>query len=170
MGRAGLLGAAAALASTAALLAAPAGAGAASCAPRTLVVWLDTHPGPAAGSTYYKLEFTNLSARTCTLYGYPGVSAAAVDGRRLGAPASRDTQHPPRSVVLPAGGSAFAQLQITQARNFPRGVCRPAIAAGLRVYPPGATKAQAVPFPFLACTRGPAVVLHIEAVQRDRRS
>ena len=73
-----LAGAAVACAALLTAVAAPAPAGAARaprCATSGLVVWLDTQGDGAAGSIYYKLELTNLSRHTCTLLGYPGVSA-----------------------------------------------------------------------------------------------
>jgi hypothetical protein len=139
---------------------------AARCLTRELVVWLDTRPNHAAGSAYYTLEFTNLSPRTCTLRGYPGVSAVALNGHRLGTPASRNNAHPSRVVTLASGTSATAVLQIANADNFPRALCRPTTAAALRVYPPGAPAAKLIPFPFLACMRTGTVFLHVEAVQR----
>ena len=86
-----------ALAAVAGPLAAPAGAAAAATAPKcatsSLVVWLDTDGNGSAGSVYYNLEFTNLSARTCTLTGYPGVSAVGLGGGQLGpVPAAGTTQ------------------------------------------------------------------------------
>jgi Domain of unknown function (DUF4232) len=38
------------------------------------VVWLNTQADHAAGSSYYELEFTNLSGHACALQGFPGVS------------------------------------------------------------------------------------------------
>ena len=35
-------------------------------------MWLNPEGSGTAGSFYYKLEFVNLSGRTCTLAGYPG--------------------------------------------------------------------------------------------------
>lgn len=104
-------------------------AGVPSCASSGLVVWLDTQPGHAAGSTYYRLEFTNLSGRACTLRGYPGVSAVAMNRRRLGAAAARNPVHPSRPVTLRQGASATAVLQITDVHNLPQAACRPVTAA-----------------------------------------
>lgn len=149
--------------------AAPATAAAATstamCPTSGLVVWLDTQANGAAGSSYYKLEFTNLSAHACTLRGYPGVSAVNLAGRQLGSPASRNNAHPARLVRLASGATATAVLQITDAHNFPGAACRPATAAGLRVYPPSETASRRVPFPFLACARSGPHYLHAEAVQ-----
>jgi Protein of unknown function (DUF4232) len=58
------------------------------CATSGLVVWLNVPPGnDYAGGAYYYLEFTNQSGHTCTLSGYPGVSAVSLNGSRLGSPA-----------------------------------------------------------------------------------
>ena len=50
------------------------------CATSGLVVWMDTNGNGAAGTIYYELQFTNLSGQTCTLTGYPGVSAVKLNG------------------------------------------------------------------------------------------
>jgi len=139
------------------------GRGAARCATATTVVWIDTAGDAAAGSVYYRLKFTNLAARTCTLVGFPGVSAVDLAGGRLGSPASRNSARP--SVVeLVSGGTASAVLRIAQAANFPRSACRPTMAAGLRVYAPNATASKVVPFPLAACARPGPVYLTVDAV------
>lgn len=149
-----------------AAVATPSHAATPACASRSLVVWLNTQGGTAAGSSYYKLEFTNLSARACTLRGYPGVSAIGADGLQLGSPAGRNPAHAARTVTIARGGSAVAVLQITDAHNFPPASCRLVTAVGLRVYAPGATQAKTIPFPFPACSKTGSVTLHAEAVQR----
>src|SRR5437762_720024 len=72
---------------------------AARCTTGRLVVWMDTEGNGAAGSVFYKLQFTNLSSHRCTLFGYPGVSAVDLHGHRLGSPAARLNAHP-RHVTL----------------------------------------------------------------------
>lgn len=148
------------------LVAAPSvsGATATRCSTNGLVVWLDTRGNGAAGSIYYQLELTNLSGRTCTLRGYPGVSAITLTGRQIGAPATRNPAHPARTVTLRPRATAIAVLQVAEAANFPRNLCRPTTAAGLRVYPPNGTVAKTIPFPFAACTRTSAHVLTVQAV------
>ena len=136
------------------------------CSTARLVVWLGGQGGRTAGSTYYKLELTNLSGRACTLRGYPGVSAVSLAGRRLGSAASRNAVHPPRSITLRSGATATAVLQVVDVHNLPRASCDPTTAAGLRVYPPGQTASKLVPFPFLACARGGPQYLSVEVVQR----
>jgi Protein of unknown function (DUF4232) len=136
-----------------------------NCATAQLVVWLDTTAGHAAGSTYYTLEFTNLSPSACTLTGYPGVSAFDLRGRMIGSPAARNPAHPVRPVTLRPGAAATAVLQIVDAHNFQRAACRSTTAAGLRVYPPNQSAAKMVPFPFLACLRIGPHYLTVEAVR-----
>jgi len=137
-----------------------------ACASSGLVVWLNTESGgAAAGSTYYKLEFTNLSGRTCTLRGYPGVSAVDLGGLQLGSPAGRNPMRPVRTITLSPGASADAVLQIADAYNYPPATCHRKLAAGLRVYPPNQTQAKPVPFPFVACSRPGPVYLHVTAIR-----
>jgi hypothetical protein len=137
------------------------------CATAGIVVWLDNQAGgAAAGSTYFKLEFTNLSGRACTLRGYPGVSAIDLRGRQLGRAAGRNPTRPSSRVTLMPGASAAAVLQIADVHNYPAATCHRTTAAGLRVYPPNQTHSKAVPFPFLACSRAGPTYLHIAPVQR----
>jgi hypothetical protein len=134
------------------------------CATNGLVAWLDTQGNGAAGSVYYKLELTNLSGHACTLTGYPGVSAIDLRGRQLGKAAARNpTLVRPRTIRLASGASAAAVLRVTDVGVFPASSCRPVTAAGLRVYPPSQTAARVVPFPFRACSSGPAY-LHVAPV------
>ena len=69
-----------------------------------------------------------------------------------------------RTLVLASGGTASAVLQINDVGVFTSSVCRPLTAAGLRVYPPNATEAKVVPFPFRACSHPGSAYLHVEAV------
>jgi Protein of unknown function (DUF4232) len=136
-----------------------------TCSAATLVVWLDTQGDHAAGSTYFQLRFTNLGP-ACTLRGFPGVSAVDLAGRQLGRPASRDRSVSSRAVTLTPGASAKAVLRLTNVHNFPQSACRPASAAGLRVYPPNETRSKLVPFPFGACAGSP-VFLFVRALQKS---
>jgi hypothetical protein len=136
-----------------------------TCGTSRLVVWLDTSGNGAAGSVFYKLEFTNLSAHTCSLLGYPGVSAVDVSGRQLGSSASRDASRTPRVIRLLSGATVAAALRIVDTRNFSPSTCRPVTAAGLRIYPPNATNWKLIPFPFSACSRGIPIYMSVQAVR-----
>ena len=151
----------------------PTGALAAStptCATSGLVIWLNQEGGGGAlGSIYYKLELTNLSGHTCTLYGFPGVAAVDLAGRQLGLAAAREST-PKKGLVTLAGGvstltnheTATAIVRIVDVGALPG--CRPVAAAGLRVYPPGQTPSKVIPFPFETCTRGGRSSLLVQAV------
>lgn len=111
--------------------------------------------GGTAGSTYYPLEFTNISHHACTLNGYPGVSAYGNSGGQVGPAATRNGQHH-GTVTLAAGATAHAILRVEDWGA----VCSAKVnAAGLKVYPPGVRKAEPVPFAFGACAhRGVLIV------------
>jgi hypothetical protein len=143
-----------------------AGAATPSCATRSLVVWLDTNGDGTAGSTFYKLHFTNLSPDRCTLTGFPGVSAVDLAGRRLGSPAARDTHTRVRTVTLGSGRTATAVLQVADTGVFTAADCGAVTAAGLRVFPPNRTRSKVVPLPFSACSRAGPAYLHVRAVTR----
>lgn len=135
------------------------------CTTAGLEVWLGVGGGGAtAGSTFYPMELTNVSHRTCQLFGFPGVSAVAA-GTQAGRPAARDHSVPARTVTLHAGATAHVVLQITNVGVFTPAACRPVTAGGLRVFPPGATRAATVPFRFRACSASGPVFLHVTAVQ-----
>jgi hypothetical protein len=143
-------------------------AAAGRCATSGLVVWLDTQGNGAAGSFYYTLEFTNLSGHSCTLAGYPGVSALSLGGIRLGRSAGRNAAHPTKTVTLANGASATAVLRLTDVGAFSPSQCGLVTAAGLRVYPPNQTASKVIPYPFAACSHssGP-VYLNVESVQKS---
>jgi Protein of unknown function (DUF4232) len=125
----------------------------------------------AAGSTYYPLDFTNTSAASCELYGYPGVSfvtTPAGTGRQIGAAALRGTAFAKVAVTLAPGQTAHAWLKVAEAGNYPASSCQPATAGGLRVYPPGQTEAGYVSHRFSACSSGRATLLTVLPVRSGK--
>jgi hypothetical protein len=134
------------------------------CTTAGLKVWLGQGSG-AAGSVYYPLELTNISGRWCTLYGYPGVSAVGDRGHQLGRAAGRDPSVRPRLVVVAPGRTAHAVVRIVDVGDYPKRICRPVTAKGLRVYPPNRYAAAYVPFGFRACSAMGPVYLSVRAVQ-----
>jgi hypothetical protein len=135
-----------------------------SCLTSGLVIWLDTAGNGAAGSVYYNLYFTNLSARTCRLRGYPRVSAVNLVGRQVGRAASRESVQKPTTVTLPREATAAALLRIVDAANFTASACHEATAAGLRIYPPGKARSKVIPFPFKVCSLTGVGVLSVRAL------
>jgi hypothetical protein len=106
-----------------------------------------------AGSVYYPLVFTNASAASCTMYGYPGAALVSAPGAGVvGAPAVRDPTFPAEVVTLAPGGQAHASLQVGVASNYPASACIPAIANWLQVFPPGGYAALYVSFTAQTCT------------------
>jgi len=150
--------------------------GAAQCATSRLRISLATGSGPgthasrghgrSAGISVSTLEFTNVSGIACALSGYPGVAAYGAGGAQIGNAAGRDTSVTARRIVLAPGATAHAAV----AASVSAGSCRPVVATGLRVVPPGQSAARyirhAIPACGLAGRRAP-VFLHVRAVQPD---
>jgi hypothetical protein len=165
---------AAALASTSGVSASASTPG---CATSGLVVWMNTRGDGYAGGVSYTLNFTNLSGHSCTLRGYPGVSAVTLTGRRIGSPAGWVKMRA-GTVTLANGATATANLQASDAANYgtkcflPGPQPSPAhpgklpTAAGLRVYPPNQRASKVIPFPIGACASSGPVWLQAGPVQK----
>ena len=133
------------------------------CRSSALEVWLGVGAGgAAAGSTYMPVEFTNTGSASCTLYGYPGVSAWS--SSQLGSAASRNSQFASKTVTLASGATAHAVLQITDVGNYPPSTCAPATATTLHVYPPGSFTSQDIAFRLRACSKAGPTYLSVTAV------
>jgi hypothetical protein len=151
----------------------PAAAATPTCRSSQLVTWLDTNGNGAAGTVFYALNFTNIGS-TCTLRGFPGVSAVSQNGHQLGSAAAREKNVKVKPITLKgtAGGnasnasSAQATLGIVEAGNFPASACHQTTASGLRVYAPNQNAATFVPYPFAACSRSGPAYLKVTAVKR----
>ena len=130
-----------------------------ACATSGLDVWLDTNGSSALGHTGYQLKITNLSGSTCTLFGYPGVSAVTLTGTQIGSAAARDGTAP-HTVTLANGATTHALVGITDAGVTPASQCHPVTGGGLRVYPPNQTQSKVVPSPFPGRSRsGPTYLV-----------
>src|ERR1017187_3183520 len=128
------------------------------CATSNLVIWLNTVGSGAAGSSYYNLDFTNLSAHSCTLKGYPGVSGVSLANDQVGSSAARDNAVAPAVITLTSArtarglesartrNTATVILRITEVENYPISMCSQISAAGLRVYPPGHRASKVIGF------------------------
>ncbi len=107
----------------------------------------------AAGTIYTPLIFTNRSDRTCTLYGYPGVSWVTGDnGTQVNDPFKRSEQRKKTTVTLKPGGTANAVLQQVNAGVVDDAECKPESIRGLRIYPPDETTSIFVSLPGQACS------------------
>ncbi len=123
-------------------------ASAARCTSSHLAVWLgDGEGGGTAGRTYYPLEFSNIGHASCTLYGYPGVSAWGLGGVQVGVPATKNnTAH--GTVTIRTGGTAHAIVAFV---DWGALCSTGKKALGLKVYPPGQTRSQTIDFPLTVC-------------------
>ncbi|WP_037075432.1 DUF4232 domain-containing protein [Pseudonocardia spinosispora] len=111
--------------------------------------------GGAAGSVYQSLRFTNVSGKTCTLQGFPGVSYVTGDnGTQVGEPAVRVGTKGDVVTVAP-GATASVELGMVNVGNYDAAVCKPTPVKGLRVYPPNETASLFIPSPGTGCAGTP---------------
>ena len=151
-----------ALASSAGSETASAPATAGRCVESDLTDWIGVPGNGTAGSNYYELEISDTSSATCTLYGFPGVSALGPGGVRLGSAAGRNSGYGKEQLItLQQGETAHVVLQITDTGNYPPSQCRAKKADALQVYAPGAYRAKKIPFSFEACSKSGPVYLHV---------
>lgn len=154
------------------------GAATPACTSAQLVIWINTTGNGAAGSSYYNVNLTNLGPGSCTLEGYPGVSAVSLSNQQVGSAAGRDSATHAQLVTLTSAKSArgletsttsntaTAILQITEVENFPTPICHQIAAAGLRFFPPGDRSSKIIPFPVAACAKAGPEYLHVQAVEK----
>jgi hypothetical protein len=134
------------------------------CTTSQLEVWLGLGAGEeTAGSTYYPMEFTNVSGNTCYLYGFPGVSAWTT--HQVGSPAKWVQPSLKSTVTLRPGATAHTVLQIADVSNFPHSECVPVTATGPRVIPPGAFTSTFIPFRFRACSVVGTIFMFVRPIQ-----
>jgi hypothetical protein len=122
------------------------------CTNGQLAAWVNVSGGSgAAGTIYYPLELTNISSHSCTLIGYPGVSADNAKGKQLGDAARRNSVYAARLVTVPAGGTVHVLFGYSDAEVTTSG-CKPTTASTLRVYPPNLTRSALTFFSLPVCT------------------
>ncbi|MET9390499.1 DUF4232 domain-containing protein [Streptomyces sp. NPDC006624] len=91
---------------------------------------------PGAGQRNFPVVLTNVSSRTCTLYGYPGAAFVDASGRQLG-PDPKRTPGDPATVRLAPGDSAWAGLRYASPETSGADT---AVPAALLVTPPDERK------------------------------
>jgi hypothetical protein len=119
-------------------------------------------PQLAAGASY-TLEFTNVSAHACSLYGYPEVTAYA--GAQLGSAAVDDTSVRAQPVVLEPGATAHSVLSITGTGQFQPTACAQVTAPELRVMLPDRARPAFVPIRLAACSRRGPAFMTVQPIQ-----
>lgn len=134
------------------------------CNTSELSITLDNQQG-AAGSRLFDLTFTNTGSTECALQGFPGVSLVGFqNGTQIGAPADREPTATP-VVQLQPGESTIAGLKLSRAENYDLDFCSPADVDGLRIYPPGETRAAFIHrADITGCTNEAVSLLSIKAV------
>ncbi len=120
------------------------------CLTRNLKVSLGPANG-AAGTTFYPLKFVNTGTTSCTLTGYPGVSAVTGGGKQIGSPASRNNTKF-QTVTLAPGKSRSATVGIVDTGNFSATSCAPVTAAGLKIIPPNQSASVTLKKKFSTCS------------------
>jgi Protein of unknown function (DUF4232) len=146
------------------------------CATSGLEAWLGLGAAVSgvyrANGTYYALEFTNVSDRACSLYGYPEVSAYAegavtggqVAGGQIGSAAIRDTSVRPQPVTLAPGATAHAVLRVVVTASRQPAGCAEVAAEELRVTLPQHGRPSIVPAHIPVCAKS-HVSLSVQAIQ-----
>lgn len=139
-------------------------AAAAACPSADLGVTAAATQG-TAGSVYATVTFTNRGSRTCSLYGYPGVSIGTGGPYHQVGFAAVENPSPPRELVtLSPGAVASAVLQVAEAGNYSASQCRPERTSEMKVYPPNQTQALYTPFSATGCA-GSVRLLTVSVVQ-----
>jgi hypothetical protein len=138
--------------------------GPARCPTRSLVAKLGLSQG-TAGSVYQVIDFTNISAVTCTLYGYPGVSlAGGTPVTQIGLAATENPKPPRELVTLGSGGTVNALLRIVDIGVYSPSKCGPVQATDLQIFPPNQTTPIYVAYRTMMCSK-PLNVLSVSVVQ-----
>jgi hypothetical protein len=125
--------------------------------------WVAVSQGSgAAGTIYYPLEFTNTSGHTCSLFGYPGVSAISRTGQQLGSPAGWGSLSGAQRVILAPGATAHTILAYHDAAVSTEPGCDPVSTTfELRVYPPDQRLATYAAFDLEACSHTGVIYMNI---------
>ena len=125
-------------------------------------MWVAADQGNgAAGTIFYPLEFTNLSAHSCSLHGFAGVSAIDRDGHQLGSPAGWDSGTS-TTVILAPGATAHAVLAYHDAVLGQSPGCHSvSTASELRVYPPDQRTATDAFFDLQVCTHAGPIYMDV---------
>jgi Protein of unknown function (DUF4232) len=134
------------------------------CTAGDLGVWIAVSQGNgAAGTIYFPLQFTNLSRHTCSLFGYPGVSALDRNGRQLGSPANWSSLAGARTVDLAPGATAHTLLGYHDAAVTTEPGCDPVFSTALlRVYPPDQRQATYAEFSLEACSHAGPIYMSVQ--------
>jgi Protein of unknown function (DUF4232) len=105
---------------------------------------------PGAGQRFAHVQLTNVSSRTCTIFGYAGAQLLRANGSRVPTDIVRDHSHTPHLVTLRPGQRASASWHwgaVPGPGEPTTGRCEP-IAKRIEITPPDATKHRVIRWPF----------------------
>jgi hypothetical protein len=123
------------------------------CLAGNLAVWVNADSADGtAGTTYFHLDYTNTGRSTCSLYGFPGVSATTLGGAQIGKAATRDNGTPARVIDIAPGATAHSNLGYHDIVIEPS--CKERTPAFLKVYAPNDTVAKHAFFSLTVCATG----------------
>lgn len=119
-----------------------------TCNADELTLSLADSDGGGAGTLNKAIVLTNSGKRTCTLFGFPGVSLVNDNGNQIGKPADRAKNYTEKTVSLAPTKTAKAIVSYSEQGNFDAGTCT-AGATKLRVYPPNDTGYLSIAAPMI---------------------
>jgi hypothetical protein len=140
----------------------PSGSGSA-CTTSALKVTLGK-PNATAGTTFFPLKFVNTSKSSCTLRGYPGVSAVTSTGKQIGNAAQRSGGKV-RTLTIKPGKQQSSSVGIVDTGNFSASKCKPVTAAGMKVFPPNASTSVIIKKKFSTCSSKSSTSLVVKPVK-----
>ncbi len=117
--------------------------------------------------TNHRLDFTNVGSGKCFLQGFPVaamVSAGSASGDLIGSYARPDPVTPEKPIVLASGQTAHAMLGNYKLSTRLPTNCDPVTPHWLKVFPPGQTKPDYVPFTARICKASAARTLLITPI------
>jgi hypothetical protein len=133
------------------------------CTAGNLAVWVNADSADGtAGTTYFNLEYTNISGVTCYLNGFPGVSATNGNGKQIGLAAAHDNSIPAKTIDIAPGMTAHSALGYHDILVDPS--CKPQTASYLKVFAPNTVTARHAFVTLSLCTTGQAN-LSVQRVQ-----
>jgi hypothetical protein len=130
--------------------AAPAKPAVARCTLADLDIWAGVPGNQGMEQVASPIELSNISARPCTLDGFPRVSAVTSTGRQLGDAAGKGAGKF-RLITLRYGQTAHFTLDVIDVTTFSPSSCDPVTAAGLSVYAPGDHGSEFIPLSLRVC-------------------
>jgi hypothetical protein len=130
--------------------AAPAQPAIAGCTPADLDIWAGGPGNQGMEQNALQIQPSDISARPCTLDGFPRVSAVSSTGRQLGDAAGKGAGNL-RPITLRYGQTAHFTLDVIDVSIFSPSSCDQVTAAGLAIYAPGDHGSQFVPLELRVC-------------------